>query len=39
MVMDRGEVREFGTHQELLQHEDGLYRNLYEKQFAALQPN
>jgi ATP-binding cassette subfamily B protein len=39
MVMDKGEVREFGTHQELLQQEDGLYRNLYEKQFAALQPN
>jgi ATP-binding cassette, subfamily B, multidrug efflux pump len=39
MVMDKGEVREFGTHQELLQNEDGLYRNLYEKQFAALQPN
>ncbi|MEO0041065.1 MAG: hypothetical protein RL329_513 [Bacteroidota bacterium] len=38
MVMERGEVREFGTHQELLQQEEGLYRNLYEKQFAALQP-
>jgi ATP-binding cassette subfamily B multidrug efflux pump len=39
MVMERGEVREFGTHQELLQQEEGLYRNLYEKQFAALQPS
>jgi len=32
LVMHRGEIRERGTHQELLAR-DGLYRKLYELQF------
>lgn len=35
LVMDAGEVVETGNHQELLQKENGYYRNLYEVQFAA----
>ena len=33
IVIDRGEIIETGTHQELLEH-GGLYRKLYEMQFA-----
>jgi subfamily B ATP-binding cassette protein MsbA len=33
VVIDRGEIIEAGTHQELLEH-GGLYRKLYEMQFA-----
>lgn len=33
MVMDAGEIVETGTHHELLQKENGYYRNLYEVQF------
>jgi ATP-binding cassette subfamily B multidrug efflux pump len=33
LVMHRGEVRESGTHAELLLREDGLYRRLYELQY------
>lgn len=36
MVLDKGEVIEFGSHEQLLKIEDGHYRNLYEMQF--LQP-
>lgn len=36
IVMDKGEVKEIGTHKELLKIENGFYRNLYEKQFAVL---
>lgn len=32
IVLDKGEIKEQGTHQELLQH-NGFYKNLYEKQF------
>lgn len=35
LVMEAGEIIEIGTHQELLQREDGIYRNLYEVQFQA----
>jgi ATP-binding cassette subfamily B protein len=35
LVLDKGEVREFGTHDELLRIEDGLYKRLYEMQFAS----
>ncbi len=33
IVMDKGQIVEMGTHKELLQKEDGFYRNLYEVQF------
>ena len=33
MVMDKGEVAEFGTHHELLEIKDGHYKELYEMQF------
>jgi ATP-binding cassette subfamily B multidrug efflux pump len=36
LVLEKGEVLEFGTHEELLQQADGRYRELYEMQF--LQP-
>jgi len=35
MVMDAGKIVEKGTHQELLQKENGFYKNLYEVQFMA----
>lgn len=35
LVMEAGEIVETGTHRELLQREDGIYRNLYEVQFMA----
>ncbi len=34
IVMDKGEIVEKGTHQELLKKENGFYRNLYNKQFS-----
>ncbi len=34
MVMDKGELIEFGHHDELLLNEDGRYRELYEMQFG-----
>ena len=33
IVMDAGQIVEIGTHQTLLEREDGYYRNLYEVQF------
>lgn len=33
MVLAKGEIEEFGSHEELLKIEDGHYRNLYEMQF------
>ena len=36
MVMDKGRILEFGTHDELLQIENGRYRELYEMQFEAV---
>lgn len=35
LVLDKGEVKEFGSHEELLQIEDGRYRQLYEMQFVT----
>jgi ATP-binding cassette subfamily B multidrug efflux pump len=35
MVLDKGEIMEIGTHEELLQNEDGHYKELYEMQFLA----
>lgn len=35
LVMDAGKIVEKGTHQELLQKENGFYKNLYEVQFMA----
>jgi len=32
VVLDQGEIKEYGTHIELLQH-DGFYKNLYDMQF------
>lgn len=37
LVMHHGEVAEFGSHEELLQKEDGHYRKLYEMQFLEVQ--
>ena len=36
LVMDKGEAIEYGTHDELMQNENGRYRELYEMQFAAV---
>ena len=33
LVMHKGEIRETGTHQQLLQREGGIYRKLYELQY------
>lgn len=33
LVMHRGEIRESGTHNELLKKEDGIYKKLYELQY------
>lgn len=37
LVMHHGEVAEFGSHEELLQIDDGHYRKLYEMQFLEVQ--
>jgi ATP-binding cassette, subfamily B, multidrug efflux pump len=36
LVMDKGEAIEFGTHEELMQIDNGRYKELYEMQFAAV---
>lgn len=36
LVLEQGKVKEFGTHEELLQIEDGKYRELYEMQFLTV---
>lgn len=39
LVMHKGEIREMGTHQQLLKKDDGIYRKLYELQYKdELQP-
>jgi ATP-binding cassette subfamily B protein len=35
LVLEKGEVKEFGPHEDLLAIEGGRYRELYEKQFLA----
>lgn len=37
LVLDEGRVKEFGTHEELLQVEGGKYRELYEMQFLSIE--
>ncbi|HMO39480.1 MAG TPA: ABC transporter ATP-binding protein [Saprospiraceae bacterium] len=37
LVLKKGEVQEFGPHEELLKIEDGHYRKLYEMQFVQLE--
>ncbi|GAB4488370.1 MAG: ABC transporter ATP-binding protein [Saprospiraceae bacterium] len=36
LVLEKGEVKEIGSHAELLEREDGKYRELYEKQFLQV---
>lgn len=36
LVMHKGEVREFGPHEELLKIENGFYKQLYEMQFLQM---
>lgn len=36
VVMDHGRIVEMGRHEELVQKPDGVYRQLYEQQFAGL---
>ncbi len=37
LVLDKGETKEFGPHEALLQLEGGKYRELYEKQFLQVE--
>jgi ATP-binding cassette, subfamily B, multidrug efflux pump len=37
LVMDKGLIVEEGTHYELLEKENGYYKNLYNKQFSLEQ--
>lgn len=37
MVLDKGKIAEFGAHDELLEIEDGHYKELYEMQFMQLE--
>jgi len=36
LVMDHGEIKEIGTHDELLEKQDGWYKKLHEYQFARM---
>ncbi len=36
MVLDKGEIKEFGSHKELMKIEEGHYKNLYEMQFLEV---
>jgi ATP-binding cassette subfamily B protein len=35
LVLDKGKVQEYGSHEALLENADGHYRDLYEKQFLS----
>ena len=35
MVLDHGEIKEIGTHDELIQKENGYYKKLYDMQFQT----
>ena len=35
LVMDQGEIVEKGSHKELLENKNGMYKNLFEKQFGC----
>ena len=35
LVMDQGEIVEKGSHKELLENKNGMYKNLFEKQFSC----
>lgn len=37
MVLNKGEIQELGSHEELIQIEDGHYRELYEMQFLEVE--
>lgn len=37
MVLDKGEIKEIGTHNELIQLENGYYKRLHEMQFQLAQ--
>jgi ATP-binding cassette subfamily B multidrug efflux pump len=37
IVMDNGLIVEEGSHQELLEKEEGYYKNLYDKQFSSIE--
>jgi ATP-binding cassette subfamily B protein len=37
LVMDNGRIVEEGSHDELMEHEDGLYHHLYKLQYAKIQ--
>ncbi len=37
MVLDKGEIKEIGTHDELIQKENGYYKRLYEMQFQTVE--
>ena len=36
VVINEGEIAETGTHDELMQHENGVYRALYNAQFQKV---
>ncbi|MEZ5040585.1 MAG: ABC transporter ATP-binding protein [Saprospiraceae bacterium] len=36
LVLEKGEIKEFGAHEELLKQDDGHYRQLYEMQFLQM---
>jgi len=38
VVVEGGEIREVGSHEELLERPDGLYSRLHELQFSAEDP-
>ena len=35
LVMQKGEITEWGSHEELMQMENGFYRSLYNSQFES----